>query len=214
MALNRLYFITMDDAPLGVLEQVGAACEAGVRLIQLRMKDASDEDFLRAALAARELCERYGSLLIINDRVEIAAAINADGVHVGKEDMPVREARRLLGEGRIVGGTANTMEDIKAHFRGGADYAGLGPFRYTSTKKNLSPILGMEGYQRVSAQMAEEGIAIPVFAIGGIGVEDVGALLGAGMYGAAFSGLLVNACNRRAVVEALETEILKTNQLC
>ena len=89
----------------------------------------------------------YGSRLIINDRVEVAVAVDADGVHVGKEDMPVREARRMMGEGKIVGGTANTVEDIREHYRGGADYIGLGPYRYTTTKKKLSPVLGLEGYR-------------------------------------------------------------------
>src|SRR5579863_372722 len=114
MALSRLYFITGDKEPV---EQVEAACRAGVRLIQLRMKEASDEEFLATAAAAMQICRGGGSRLIINDRVEVAAAVNADGVHVGQEDLPVKEARRILGEGKIVGGTANSMEDIREHFK-------------------------------------------------------------------------------------------------
>jgi thiamine-phosphate pyrophosphorylase len=126
-------------------------------------------------------------------------------VHVGKEDLPVREARRILGEGKIVGGTANMLDDIREHYRGGADYIGLGPYRYTTTKKKLSPILGLEGYREIMRQMAVERVVVPVYAIGGIGVEDVGGLAEAGVYGVAFSGLLVNAADPAAVV----TEILK-----
>jgi thiamine-phosphate pyrophosphorylase len=214
MALSRLYFITMDDAPARPLEQIEAACEAGVRLIQLRMKETSDEVVLRTALAAKEICKRWGSRLIINDRVNVAEAVGADGAHVGKGDMTVCEARRLLGRDKLIGGTANTVEDIREHYLGGADYIGLGPYRHTTTKKSLSPILGLEGYRQVMRALEAERIAIPVMAIGGIGVEDVGPLIEVGVYGVAFSGMLVNAADQGAMVNALEAEIFKTNQLC
>jgi thiamine-phosphate diphosphorylase len=215
MALNRLYFVTMDSAGAGSmdgvvrgpLEQVEAACRAGIRLIQLRMKEASDDEFLQTAREAKKICAACGCLMIINDRVEVAVAADADGVHVGQEDMPVRDARLLLGEGKIVGGTANTLEDIREHYLGGADYIGLGPYRYTTTKKKLSPILGLEGYRRVMRGLEAEGILLPVFAIGGIGVPDVGLLLEAGVYGVAFSGLLVQARDREELVRQLEGEV-------
>jgi thiamine-phosphate diphosphorylase len=202
MALSRLYFVTGETDPL---EQIEAACRAGVRLIQLRMKEVSDEEFLATAAAAVKICGGWGSRLIINDRVEVAAAVGADGVHVGKEDMPVQEATRILGEGKIVGGTANTLDDILEHYSGGADYIGLGPYRYTTTKKKLSPILGLEGYREIMRQMRVERVAVPVYAIGGIRMEDVGGLVEAGVYGVAFSGLMVSATDGAAVV----AEILK-----
>jgi thiamine-phosphate diphosphorylase len=187
------------------LEQIEVACVAGVGLIQLRMKKATDEEFLFTAREAKKICVLHGCMLIINDRVEAAAAVDADGVHVGQQDMPVREVRRRLGVGKIVGGTANTLEDIREHYLGGADYIGLGPYRYTATKEKLSPILGLEGYRRVVRGLEEEGISLPVFAIGGIGVADVGLLMEAGVYGVAFSGLLVQAGDRAGLVR----EILK-----
>src|SRR5579863_7200698 len=165
MALSRLYFITGDEGPL---EQIEAACRAGVRLIQLRMKEATDEEFLTTAAEAVKICGGWGGRLIVNDRVEVAAAVGADGVHVGKEDLSVREARRILGEGKLVGGTANTLDDILEHYAGGADYIGLGPYRYTTTKKKLSPILGLEGYREIMKQMRVGGVVLPVYAIGGI----------------------------------------------
>jgi thiamine-phosphate pyrophosphorylase len=204
MALSRLYFITMDNGPVGPLEQIAQACKAGVRLIQLRMKEVGDEEFLATAREAMKICSGWNSRLIINDRVGIAVAVGADGVHVGKEDLSVGEARALLGAGKIVGGTANTLEDIRAHHSGGADYIGLGPYRYTATKKKLSPILGLEGYRRVMGDMAEEGIDLPVYAIGGIGVADVRPLVDAGAYGVAFSGLLLYAEDRVAAVREME----------
>jgi len=205
--LEPLYFITMDEAPIGSIQQVEEACRAGIRWIQLRMKEASDVVFRETALAAKAICEARGSVLIINDRVEVAAAIDAHGVHLGQEDMPVSEARRLLGEGKIIGGTANTLEDVRGHYLAGADYVGLGPYRYTKTKKNLSPILGLEGYRRIMGRLEEEGMAVPVIGIGGIGVEDVLPLLGTGLFGIAFSGMLVQTEDRPGLVRALEAEV-------
>jgi thiamine-phosphate pyrophosphorylase len=204
MALSRLYFITGETDPL---EQVETACAAGVRLIQLRMKAASDMEFLTTGREAMKICRGYGSRLIINDHVEIAAAVDADGVHVGKEDLPVRDARRILGAGKIVGGTANTFEDIRVHSEGGADYIGLGPYRYTTTKKKLSPILGLRGYRAILRKMEAVGIVVPVFAIGGIGLEDVGGLAGSGLYGIAFSGMLLGAPDRAGLVRRLDAEM-------
>jgi thiamine-phosphate pyrophosphorylase len=142
--------------------------------------------------------------------VEIAAEVKAHGVHLGKQDMSVRVARRRLGDGFIIGGTANTLEDIREHFRQGADYIGLGPYRYTTTKKNLSPVLGLEGYLSIMSRLRKEGIPIPVVAIGGIRMEDAAPLLEAGLQGIAFSGLLVHAGDRQAMVRSLEEEIAKS----
>jgi thiamine-phosphate pyrophosphorylase len=207
--LSRLYFVTMDGASRGPVEQVEAACRAGIRWIQLRMKEATDEEVLEAAREARRICEAWGAVLIVNDRVEVAAASGAHGVHLGLEDMPVGAARRLLGENRIIGGTANTVGDIREHARQGADYIGLGPFRHTTTKKKLSPVLGVEGYRLIMSQLRVEGLSVPVVAIGGIVAEDVGTLLDAGLYGVAFSGMLAHAADWGALVRQLEEEIKK-----
>jgi thiamine-phosphate pyrophosphorylase len=208
-----LYFITMDDAPIDHLQQVESACRAGIRWIQLRMKQASDEEVRDIALAAKGICAAFDCKLIIDDRVAIAAAVDADGVHLGKEDMTVSEARRLLGEDKIIGGTANVAEDIEEHYRQGADYIGLGPYRYTTTKKKLSPILGLEGYRQIMNRLRQEQIHIPVIAIGGIGVEDVALLLDTGLAGVAFSGMLVHAQDPNGLVEALEGEVSRAEAL-
>jgi thiamine-phosphate pyrophosphorylase len=207
MALSRLYFVTMDEAAVGHVEQVAAACAAGIRWIQLRMKEASDAEVLAAALAAKPICERYGCMLLVNDRVEVAIAAGVQGVHLGQLDMAVGEARRRLGEGKIIGGTANTMAQLREHWRRGADYIGLGPYRYTTTKKNLSAVLGLEGYRAILSGLRAEGVAIPVVAIGGIGAADVAPLLEAGLYGVAFSGMLVHADDPAALVRSLSNEI-------
>jgi thiamine-phosphate pyrophosphorylase len=204
MAFDRLYFVTNDDEPV---EQVAMACAAGIRLIQLRMKEASDADVLAAALAAKPICKRYGCMLLNNDRVEVAMEAGVQGVHLGQLDMPVAEARRLLGEGKILGGTANTIAQVREHWRQGADYIGLGPYRYTTTKKNLSPVLGLEGYRAVMTGLRAEGVSIPVVAIGGIGAADVAPLLEAGLHGVAFSGMLVHAADAAVLVRSLRNEI-------
>ena len=104
--------------------------------------------------------------------MELVKQIGADGVHLGKLDMPIKEARERLGKDFIIGGTANTFEDIRQHAADGADYIGCGPFRFTTTKQKLSPILGLDGYHSILTQMREKGITIPVVAIGGITRED------------------------------------------
>ena len=207
---SRLYFLTMDEGPIDHLQQVEAACKAGIKWIQLRMKQASDEEVRATALAAKKITDENGCVLIINDRVEIALEVKASGVHLGKQDMAVSEARRILGEDMIIGGTANTIEDIREHYAQGADYIGLGPYRYTTTKKNLSPILGLEGYRKIMGKLKEEELSIPVVAIGGIEMKDAASLFGVGLSGIAFSGMLVHAGDRTAMVESIN----KLFQIC
>ena len=192
---------------MGPVEQVAAACASGIRWIQLRMKAASDAEVLAAAVAAKPICEDHDCMLLINDRVEVAIAAGVQGVHLGQRDMAVGEARRLLGADKIIGGTANTMAQLREHYRQGADYIGLGPYRYTTTKKNLSPVLGLEGYRAIVAGLRAEGVDIPVVAIGGIGAADVMALLATGLHGVAFSGMLVHAGDPAALVRSLRNDI-------
>ncbi len=210
---GSLYFLTMDEGPLGHLQQVEVACEAGIRWIQLRMKKAGTEEFLDTAKAAKKICDEWDCALIINDRVDIAARVKAHGVHLGRQDMQPEAARYQLGEDFIIGGTANTVEDIRGHRLAGADYVGLGPYRYTTTKNNLSPILGLEGYRRIMDRCRQEQIDIPVIAIGGIGKEDAASLLQTGVQGIAFSGLLLHAADRKATVQALKEEFQKIRRL-
>ena len=116
-------------------------------------------------------------------------------MHLGKNDMPIDEARKILGSDKIIGGTANTFEDVERLYRQGADYIGCGPFRFTTTKKNLSPILGLEGYQRIVKQMHDANINLPIVAIGGIKAEDIPAIMQTGVTGIAVSGAVQDAEN-------------------
>ena len=150
---------------------------------------------LEGALRLQHLCRDYGATFIIDDHVELVKKIHADGVHLGKKDMPVAEARKMLGKDFIIGGTANTFEDVKMHYEAGADYIGCGPFRFTTTKKNLSPILGLEGYRSIVSQMKEAGIHLPIVAIGGITFEDIPSIMATGVTGIALSGTILRADN-------------------
>ena len=194
--------------------QAEAACAGGVRWIQFRIKNASPEAWEQAARATLLVCRRYNAVLIINDNPALARAIGADGVHLGKADMSPAEARRLLGADFIIGGTANTFADIEQLTAAGANYIGLGPFRFTTTKQNLSPILGLTGYHTLLAQVRTTGSAVPIVGIGGIALADVPALLATGLHGVAVSGAITHAAEPVAAatsfvhyVQALPTSI-------
>lgn len=190
-----LQFISHYTDDITYLEGIHLALEGGCKWIQLRIKDATDEVILPIALKAQEMCKKANATFILDDRVELVKEIHADGVHLGKNDMPVSRAREVLGSSYIIGGTANTYEDIESHVRQGANYIGCGPFRFTTTKQRLSPILGLEGYQHIIAKMKDNGILIPVVAIGGITKEDIPSIMKTGVTGIALSGSILNAEN-------------------
>jgi len=206
--LERLYFISQQTETQSHIDSISEALEAGCRLVQLRIKKQDESAVLRQAIPAKELCDTYQARLIINDYPQVAKAANAYGIHVGLQDMPIQEVRAIVGNDMIIGGTANTFEHVMQRVEEGADYIGLGPYRFTTTKEKLSPILGLEGYQRILQQLHAAHIQIPIVAIGGILAEDVSALLQAGVHTIAMSGAVTNAVNKRAIIEQFE------NQLC
>lgn len=179
----------------GNLATAEAYLKGGGRWVQLRMKETSAETIIAHGKALLPLCHRHGARLIVNDDPHIAAAIGADGVHLGQSDMAPDDARQLLGERAIIGCTANTFEQIEKIAQSSADYIGLGPFRYTTTKKNLAPLLGITGYTRIMQQMATVGIRLPLVAIGGITVEDVPQIMACGVNGLAISGSISHAAD-------------------
>lgn len=190
-----IQFITHSNERYDHVEGAKLALQGGCRWIQLRMKDAMEIDFLRAAKKIRRLCDEYHATFILDDHVEWVGLTGADGVHLGKNDMPVDEARKMLGRNKIIGGTANTFEDVERLSRQGVDYIGCGPFRFTTTKKNLSPVLGLEGYRSITAQMKAHDIQLPIVAIGGILHQDIPAIMQTGVTGIAVSGAVLNAEN-------------------
>ncbi|MDR2814951.1 MAG: thiamine phosphate synthase [Prevotellaceae bacterium] len=191
--MTGLLFITHQTERYTHLQSVALALAGGCRQVQLRMKDAAPQEVEKVGRLAKPLCERYGAELYINDHAAACKHIRATGVHLGKADMPPREARRLLGNGFAIGGTANTFEDVRRLHGEGVDYVGLGPFRFTTTKKNLSPVIGLRGYRRIMEQCREENIALPVLAIGGITPEDIPGILSVGVSGIALSSAILQA---------------------
>ena len=188
-----LQYISNFTQQISYAEGIRMALEGGCRWIQLRMKDAPAEEIIACAEEVLPLCRRHGAKFLLDDHVELVRQLGADGVHLGKNDMPVDEARKILGPDIIIGGTANTIEDIIRLHKQGADYIGCGPFRFTTTKKNLSPILGLDGYKSIVLKMKELGIDLPIVAIGGITVEDIPAVMGTGVSGIALSGAILGA---------------------
>lgn len=188
-----IQFISHFNERYSYLDGIRLALEGGCKWVQLRMKDATDDEVRPIAIEAQKMCKEAGATFVIDDRVMLVKEIGADGVHLGKNDMPIAEARKILGDGFIIGGTANTLDDVKLHWESGANYVGCGPFRFTTTKKGLSPILGLEGYRGIVEGMKRLGIDIPVVAIGGITPDDIPDILATGVTGIALSGTILNA---------------------
>ena len=201
MNISTLHYITTTP------EAAELACQGGVRWVQLRVKNQPYALWKQLALETQAVTRRYGATLLINDNPRLAQEIGADGVHVGQADMPPAEARQMLGAKFIIGGTANTFADVQRHVAAGVDYVGLGPFRFTSTKEKLSPILGLAGYTDILRQCRAAGLTVPVIGIGGITLADVPALLATGLHGVAVSGA-IGAAAEPAAAAAHFVELL------
>ncbi|MEN9909763.1 MAG: hypothetical protein RLZZ540_2912 [Bacteroidota bacterium] len=204
---KRLQYISQGNTIEAQLHNIQQALEHGCQWIQMRFKNATSEDTFTLAEAVKILCNKYSATFIINDNVPLALEIDADGVHLGLSDMKIANARAILGNQKIIGGTANTFEDIKKHVNQGADYIGLGPFRFTKTKEKLSPILGLEGYQNILSQLQEQQIKTPVYAIGGILTDDVESIIKTGIHGIAISGLITESDNKTKLITELNEKL-------
>jgi len=183
---SRLQYIT--DSPQ-LAEQ---ACKAGVRWVQARIKNQDEKLWTEIAMDISKICKAYNVMYVVNDNPEIALRVNAGGVHLGKKDMALGEARKILKNHKlIIGGSANTFEDVIQLALHKVDYMGLGPLRYTSTKKDLNPVLGIGGYEIIMEEVERSALTIPpVYAIGGINVSDVESILETGIYGVAVSSAI------------------------
>lgn len=190
----RLQFISHYNEHCSYVDSVRIALEGGCRWIQLRMKDTDEVTMEKTALIVQEMCKDYGATFIIDDNVSLVKKIKADGVHLGKKDMSIAEARSILGEQYIIGGTVNCFADILHCLEESPpDYFGCGPYRFTSTKKNLAPILGVGGYEEIVQKMRSHDVQIPIVAIGGIERSDIYSLLRVGVDGIALSGSVIRA---------------------
>lgn len=212
----QFQFISHFSDRYSYLDGIRMALVGGCRWIQLRMKNASDDEMRPIALEAQRMCKKAHAIFIIDDRVEMVKMVGADGVHLGITDMPIREARHILGSDAIIGATANTLDDVKRHAKAGADYIGCGPFRYTTTKQKLAPTLGQDGYRHIVEGMKAEGIQLPIVAIGGIRLSDIPDIMATGVTGIALSGTILKAVNPIAetanILAAINKAKLRTEQ--
>lgn len=202
--IAKLHYISQQTAAFTHTAAIHKALDAGCHWIQLRVKQAPETIVVRYAEEAKKLCAKYGARLIINDYPHIGKAVEADGIHLGLQDMPVQQARSIVGDSMIIGGTANTLVQIRQRVAEGAHYVGLGPYRFTTTKEKLSPVLGLEGYTAILRQLTTEGITIPIIAIGGLVADDVAQLLETGVHGIAVSGAITHADDPAAFVRTIQ----------
>ncbi|MDO4779443.1 MAG: thiamine phosphate synthase [Bacteroides sp.] len=207
----KLMYITNGESEEEILQKAEQALRGGCNYIQLRMKNTSSANRIQIATKLRRLCNQFiYSLLVINDDIETALQCDADGVHLGKNDMSPALARKILGHGKIIGGTCNTEEDIYTRSLEGVDYIGVGPYRFTTTKQNLSPMLGLDGMKRLSDYNRKLPLLIPMYAIGGIVIDDVKDLLSSGVQGVAVSGLIDKSHDAEKITKDILKEIKQT----
>ena len=204
---NKLQYISQGNTIEEQLYNIHKALDNGCDWIQLRFKNQNASEVFTLAEAVKMLCKEYLATFIINDNVRLAKQLDADGVHLGLSDMRIEEARLILGNTKIIGGTANTFGDVLQRTSENCDYIGLGPFQLTETKQNLSPILGLEGYYSIIEKMKFNTIEIPIYAIGGITLENVESLMKTGIHGIAVSGLITQTENASQLINQLNDKL-------
>ena len=204
---DRLRLHVLTDRALSrgrsTAEVVTAALAGGATVVQLRDKERTGAALVGVGHHLRALTRAHGGLLIVNDRVDVALAIDADGAHVGQDDLPAREARRVLGPDRLLGVSARTVEEAVRAAGEGADYIGFGPVFSTATKGNAGPPRGLEDLRR-----ACRAVAVPIVAIGGITPDNVGDVLVAGAAGVAVIAAVVTAPDIAAATRTLRQAIV------
>lgn len=183
-------------------EVIRAAIAGGATVVQYREKEGTTRQMMEEARAVRELAHQAGLPFIVNDRLDIALAVDADGVHVGQEDMPAPLARKLIGPGKIVGVSATNLEEALQAERDGADYIGAGPVFATPTKPDAAPPMGLDGLAEICRR-----VFIPVVAIGGINEENAGAVIAAGADGVAVISAIVAAPDVEAAARRLRQTV-------
>ena len=204
---SKLQYISQGETIENQLYNINQALDAGCNWVQMRFKNQTQKDTFLLAEAVKPLCEKYTANFIINDDLHLAKEIDADGVHLGLTDTKINEARAFLGTSKVIGGTANTFEDIQNHVKDGCDYIGLGPFRFTATKEKLSPILGLSGYFDILQKLKKNKIEIPVYAIGGITLRDVSPLMETGIHGIAISGIITESDEKEKLIQQLNEKL-------
>ncbi len=204
--LPKTMFITPNKTTEEIIKECTVVLQEGIRFIQLRMKGVANDKVLEVAKHIRPICDKHCAILTIDDKIELLESKLFDGVHLGKNDMPIKQAKQITKNKYLLGATCNTIFDVENAIKDGADYLGIGPYKYTTTKQNLAPILGLEGYKNIIEYMRNKNLNIPIYAIGGITLEDLQQLKNIGIHGVALSGTISTATNKQSIIK----EILKT----
>jgi thiamine-phosphate pyrophosphorylase len=205
-----LYLVTDRGLARGLstLEIVSAAVYGGATVVQLREKDCSTRDFIEQGLAIKEFLKDQGVPLIINDRVDVAQAVRADGVHLGQTDMPLEVAKKILGDSMIIGISAESLQDAIEAEKGGADYLGVSPIYATPTKTDTAPPLGLEGLRQI-----RKAVRLPLVGIGGLNRENAAEVIRNGADGVAVVSAIVAAENPQTAADALRQIIIEAQQI-
>ena len=207
---SKLQYISQGASLSEQLNNIQQVLDAGCDWIQLRFKNGTADDLNALAAEVKRISTAYTAKFIINDHPYIAKAVDADGVHLGLADLSISEARKIVGTDKIIGGTANTLDHVLQRVEDGCSYIGLGPLRFTITKEKLSPVLGLQGYKKIMDELAARQIQIPVYAIGGIVLEDIEALMQTGVYGVAVSGIITHHPDKKLLMQQFNTFLYET----
>ncbi len=209
---SKIQYISQGSTATEQLHNIKQALDAGCTWIQLRFKNADTLALTKIAEQVKSLCNTYTAILILNDQVKVAKDIEADGVHLGLNDMSIVSARTILGTDKIIGGTANTLQDILRHVAEQCNYIGLGPLRFTTTKEKLSPVLGLSGYQEIMNELKKQEIKTPVYAIGGVTPEDIPDLIACSVYGIAASGMITHQYDKKQLIKNLKISLYEPTE--
>ncbi len=207
--VSRFHLITQDLKNFSHIEQIKTACENGAKCIQLRAKNKNYNDWIKIASESIRICRQHGVKLIINDSVQVALEIDADGVLLGKDDMPIHSARSLLGHDKLIGGTGNSFDDLVRIAEEGADFAVMGPYKFTPTKMNFKSLLGINSYKKLMQFVKDRNIKLPIIAIGGIKLKDVEELFDLGVHGIAVSSAVFSSDSPALSISEFQEKIDK-----
>lgn len=208
--LSKIQFITNGSDAATTIAQIRAVLDGGCRWVQIRMKNADETEARRAVVETAPIVHGYGAVLIVDDRVALAARSGVDGVHLGKGDMPPAEARRILGYGKIIGLTVNTVDAVEEAIAAPVDYYGVGPLRFTTTKQRLASVLGLSGVAEIVRQLKAAHPERAIVVIGGVEASDIDDIVATGADGIAVSSALIGpeaTCHTRQMVGIFDKNI-------
>ncbi|MES2828517.1 MAG: thiamine phosphate synthase [Bacteroidota bacterium] len=196
--IEKLHFITHDIEQHTHIEQARIACEAGAKWIQYRCLTKGDDELLKDINVIADLCDDWGATLIVTDHIHLNGMADIQGFHIEDMEADFVALREKLGEAVTIGGSSNTIDGLIRLATEGADYAGFGPFKITTTKPNKAPLLGIEEYTKAISVLNERQINLPILAVGGVTVNDIEPLLKTGVFGIAASSAINQAEDMRS----------------